>query len=137
MAVTPEKTKYPGVTYIEVVRPTGGTERSYYVTYREASTGKLKNVSVGRQFRDAMTPARAAAIRGELIEGKRMTKKDMRTEEAARPTIERLWQFYADANKHKSSIQIDRYRVKHFESLFSRTPQEISTAEVDALRKRL
>jgi len=45
MTVTPIKTKYPGVTYIEVARPTGGAEKFYYVTYREASTGKLRNVS--------------------------------------------------------------------------------------------
>ena len=135
--IKPEKTKYPGVTFIRVVRPTGGTEKSFYVTYRDRSTGKLKNISVGRQFRDDMTEARAATIRGELIEGKRVPKKEQRREEAARPNIERLWHFYEEANKHKASWRTDRYTVKHFEDLYSRTPQEITTADIDALRKRL
>ena len=135
MAITPIKTKYPGVTYIEVSRPTGGTEKSFYVTYRDRSTGKLKNISVGRQFRDDMSAARAFIIRGELIEGKRKTRKDQRTEDAGRITLKKLWEAYKDVNTHKASIKGSGYSAaNHLHALFERIPTELTTADVEALR---
>ncbi len=134
MAITPIKTKYPGVTYIEIPRPTGGAEKSFYVTYRDWSTGKLRNVSVGRQYRDDMSAARAATIRGELIEGKRQNKKDQRAEEAGRITVEKLWEAYKDANAQKPCIRADRYTIKYLNDLFDKVPGELVTADADKIR---
>jgi integrase len=129
-------TDYPGVYYRLAQRLGGkGEERVYYCTYKVQ--GKKIEVRLGGQYRDDLTPARAARMRADLIEGRRKSPQEKRREEAARPTIERLWHFYVGANTHKPSMRTDRYTVKHFDHLFSRTPQEISTTDVDALRKRM
>ena len=130
----PQKTKYAGVTFIEVLRPTGGTEKSYYVTYRENSTGKLKNHCVGRQFRDDMTPARAAGIRAELIEGKQKTRKEIRAEEAARISVKKLWEVYKEANAHKAGIRSDKYMVNNLSGIFDRIPADLTTADADKIK---
>lgn len=71
------KTKYPGVFYREAQRVGGrGTEKVYYVVFKK--NGKLIEEKAGRQFVDDMTPAKAANIRGELIEGKRLTRYPLR-----------------------------------------------------------
>ena len=63
------KTKYAGVYYIESsIGQTGKPERIYYVVYRR--TGKLIEEKAGRQYQDDMTPARAAALRIQRMEGK-------------------------------------------------------------------
>lgn len=137
MSSRPQKTKYPGVTFIEVPRPNGGTEKSYYVTYRDPGTGKLKNISVGRSIRDDMTPSRAAGIRADLIEGTRQTKKDKAAAEAAKPTIERLWETYRAANAEKSSMRTDRYDIGHLKDFFTRLAPDMTTSDLAKLRKRL
>ncbi len=63
------KTKYPGVCYIEgKASGSGKKERIYYIIYRKG--GKQFEEKAGRQFRDKMTPARAARIRNNCIIGK-------------------------------------------------------------------
>jgi len=98
------KTKYPGVFYREVNRiGMPGKERVYYVVFKK--DGKVLEEKAGRQYADAMTPAKAARVRAERIDGKRPSRKEVReqeraqkAEEAARWTIERLWNEYK-ANK--------------------------------------
>ncbi len=72
------KTKYPGVYYVMGRSQTraGKVERIYYIRYRRK--GKEFEEKVGRQFQDTMTPARAAKIRTECIEGKRLSRKKER-----------------------------------------------------------
>lgn len=70
-------TKYPGVYYIEGVSTEGKTERIYYIKYRRS--GKVIEEPVGRQFRDAMSPARASQIRIRRIEGDELSNKEKRT----------------------------------------------------------
>lgn len=137
MSSRPQKTKYPGVTFIEVPRPSGGTEKSFYVTYRDPTTGKLKNISVGRSARDDMTPAKAAGVRADLIEGTRQTKKDKAAEEAARPTIERLWEVYKAANEKKSSMRTDRYDINHLKDHFPTLASDLTTADLTKLKNQL
>ncbi|MBD5646378.1 MAG: hypothetical protein HDQ89_01735 [Desulfovibrio sp.] len=67
-------TGYPGVFYREVRRlGKNGTEKVYYVVYKK--DGKISEEKVGRQYADNMTPAKASAIRSELLEGKRESRK--------------------------------------------------------------
>ena len=95
------KTNYPGVFYIEGTSPaTGKPEKIFYIRYRKA--GKMIEEKAGRQLQDDMTAARAAIIRGERIAGKRLSRKEAREQqeaareaEAARWTIDRLWQEYS------------------------------------------
>ncbi|MGD9083197.1 MAG: site-specific integrase, partial [Desulfobacterales bacterium] len=75
-----EKTKYSGVFFRKAKRiGRKGTEKVYYVVYKK--NGKVHEEKAGRQFADDMTPAKAAGIRAELIEGKRLTRKEKRKEE--------------------------------------------------------
>ena len=71
------KTKYPGIFYREAERIGGpGTEKIYYALFKK--DGKFIEAKCGRQYVDDMTPAKAARIRAELIEGKRFTPKEQR-----------------------------------------------------------
>ncbi len=67
-ALTRNRTKYPGVYYIQ--RKTAGSlkrEKIYYIVYRK--DGKQIEEKAGRQFQDSMTAAKAARIRAECIAG--------------------------------------------------------------------
>ena len=71
------KTRYPGVFYIEG-KSAGSrkTERIYYIMYRK--DGRKIEERAGRQFKDGMTAAKAARIRIECIEGKRLSPRERR-----------------------------------------------------------
>src|SRR5208337_4013417 len=109
------KTTYPGVFYREAERIGGkGLEKVYYIVFKK--DGKVLEEKAGRQFADDMTPARAAKIRTERIEGKRPSRKEIRERQAAqkkaeadRWTINRLWQEYAGHRQMKGLAQ-DRSR---------------------------
>ena len=67
------KTKYPGVYYIQgKAVGTNKTEKIHYIVYR--TKGKQIDEKAGRQYQDDMTPARAAGLRVEKIEGKQPSK---------------------------------------------------------------
>lgn len=138
-SVSPIKTKYPGVTYIEVTNATGQIEKSFYVTYRDPESKKLKNISCGRSIRDDMTPAKASHIRAELIMGKRKTKKDIQSEKEAKPSIGKIWQIYLEQQITNPRTAItDKGNYKHLASSFGhKLPEELKTLEVDDLRQRL
>ena len=72
------KTKYPGVYFVNGTSINGKPERIYYVRYRK--DGKETEEKAGRQFQDDMTPARAAQIRTQRIQGKQMTNEEKRRE---------------------------------------------------------
>jgi hypothetical protein len=61
------KTNYPGVYYIMSKATDGRPEKIYYIFYRKG--GKQIEEKAGRQFQNDMTPARAARIRAQRIEG--------------------------------------------------------------------
>jgi len=75
-----QATKYPGVFFIEGTAKDGRIERIYYIRYRQGV--KMVEEKAGRQFEHDMTPARAARIRTERIEGKALSNEGRR--EAAR-----------------------------------------------------
>ena len=68
---------YAGVYFVEALRAAGhGTEKIYYIRYRKQ--GKLIEEKVGGQYRDNMTAAKAASIRGLRIEGKDASNDEKR-----------------------------------------------------------
>ena len=139
------KTDYPGVTYRMAKRLGGkGEEKVFYVRYKKG--GKAQEEKVGRQYADAMTPARANNIRSELIQGKRLTRKEKRKNEAAakraeqdRWTISRLWESYIKTRDPGPGLVADRARYhKYIEKPFgNKAPNEITPLEVERLRIRL
>ncbi len=130
------KTSYPGVFYREVDRLGGpGKERVYYIVFKK--NGKVHEEKVGRQFTDDMTPARAARIRGERIEGKRLSRKEGREAKTVKKwTVDRLWQEYS-AQKHDSKgLRVDRGRYDNYlkSGLGSKEPRNIAQLDIDRLR---
>jgi integrase len=137
------KTKYPGVTFIEV-EGASQTERIFYIRYRRQ--GKMIEEKAGRQYQDDMTPAKAAHIRAERIEGDQLSNQERR--EAARKaklaeegkwTLTRLWDEYEKQKPDSKAIKTDKYRFKmHLDpTLGKKQPQEIIKLEVDRLRVTL
>jgi|UniRef100_A0A7V6A465 integrase len=133
------KTKYPGVYFIEGTSADGRPERIYYIVYRKQ--GKLIEEKAGRQFKNDMTPARAARIRTQRIEGDEPTNQEQR--EAARQTQEtwtlgRLWDEYR-VNKTLKGISQDRSRFERYiRPLWGdKEPHEITALEIDRLRLRV
>lgn len=133
------KTKYPGVYFIEGTSADGRPERIYYIIYRKQ--GKLIEEKAGRQFKNDMTPARAARIRTQRIEGDEPTNQEQR--EAARQTQEtwtlgRLWDEYR-VNKTLKGISQDRSRFERYiRPLWGdKEPHEITALEIDRLRLRV
>lgn len=137
------KTKYPGVFYIDG-KGARGPERIFYISYRK--DGRKIEEKVGRQFRDNMTPAKAATIRSERIEGKQPTNKERRKaakeakdKEAARWTIGRLWEEYLKHKPDSKSISTDKYRYDKYilEPFGDKEPHAIIQLDVDRIRIKL
>jgi len=139
------KTSYLGVYYRDVNRIGGkGVERVYYITFKR--DGKMIEEKVGRQYADVMTPAKAARIRAERIEGKRASRKELREAEQARKaaeegrwTIARLWAAYLTNNPDLRGVVADTNRFdKHLLPEFGdKEPHDILPLDVDRLRLRL
>jgi len=133
------KTKYPGVYFIEGTSADGRPERIYYIVYRKQ--GKLIEEKAGRQFKNDMTPARAARIRTQRIEGDEPTNQEQR--EAARQTqeartLERLWGEY-QVSKTLKGISQDRSRFERYLRPLGgdKEPHEITALEIERLRLRV
>lgn len=138
------KTKYPGVFYREAPRLGGtGTERIYYIVFKK--DGKTHEEKVGRQFADDMSEAKASRIRGERIEGKRSSRKEVREAEAAakakqeaRPTIARIWEQYKATRPQTHAFKSTEYSFHKYLSRFAdKTPDQLTTLEVSRLRDEI
>jgi len=137
--------KYPGVYWIEgQAVGTGKPERIYYICYRKA--GKLIEEKAGRQVQDDMTPARAAQMRTERLQGKQLSNKEKREAvkaekkaETSRWTIERLWEEYKNTKALNKGLKTDNGRYKKFlrEPFGTKEPKEILMLDVDRLRLKL
>lgn len=134
------KTRYPGVYYIEG-KGERGIEKIYYIMYRK--DGRRIEEKVGRQFRDNMTPAKAAGIRAERIERRQPSNKERRVSEirakeaaAGRWTIGRLWEEYLKHKPDSKSVRNDKNRYqKYLENIFSnKEPKDIIQLDVDRMR---
>lgn len=136
-------TSYPGI-YFRVARRSGHpgkTERVYYAAYYR--DGKKIETPVGRQYKDGMTPAKASIIRGDLIEGKRLTNKEKRERAAAeaseqrdRWTVGRLFEAYQQRRPEGigKSTDLCRYNV-YLKGPFGDTePKDLLPLDVDRFR---
>ncbi len=131
------RTNYPGVHYRTMRRIGGpGLEKVYYITFYRA--GKLHEEKAGAQFRDGMTAAKAARVRGDRIEGKRLSRREIRerAKQSEKWTISRLWLEYRNRNPQLKGLSTDGYRFRlHLEPQFgAKEPKEIVPLDVDRLR---
>lgn len=139
------KTKYPGVYFVNSTAPeTGKPDKIFYIRYKVG--GKTIEEKAGRSVKDAMTPAKAASLRGQRAEGKSLSNKARRTKERAekdalenRWTISRLWEEYKAQKAVNKALLVDDGRVKKYliPNLGEKTPNEIITLDVDRLRVNL
>jgi len=139
------KTKYPGVFYREANRIGGkGTEKVYYVVFKK--DGVIIEEKAGRQFADDMTPAKAARIRSERIEGKRLSRKEIRAKEEAlkaaqegKWTIDRLWNHYKSSRASNKGLSTDSGRYdKYIKPLFGdKEPKDIVQLDVERLKRNI
>ena len=138
------KTKYPETFYIMgKAAGTGKPERIYYIRYRK--DGKRIEEKAGRQFQDDMTPARAAQVRTNRIQGELSNKERREAEKAAKEaedtrwTVSRLWEEYKKNNPKLKGIVTDENRFEnHIKPKFgNKEPEEIIPLDVDRLRIKL
>jgi integrase len=134
------KTKYPGVYYVEGIGANGRPERIYYIFYRK--NGKQIEEKAGRQFKDDMTPARAAHLRAQRTHGDAPTNEERR--EAARKmaetwTFDRLWEAYKVNRPLLRGLVTDENRfalhVKPY--IGGKEPKDLTPFDVDRLRLKM
>lgn len=138
------KTKYAGVYYVMGKTSDGRAEKVYFIRYRR--DGKLIEEKAGYQFRDDMTPARAAGLRARRIDGDEETNAERREREQAEQdaernkwTVDRLWEEYKAQRALNKGLNVDANRYEnHLQPVFGkRTPDEIITLDIDRLRVKL
>ena len=138
------KTAYPGVFYREAIRIGGrGAERVYYIVFK--NNGRVIEEKVGRQYVDDMTPARASHLRAERIEGKRLSRKELKARKEARKkadqdrwTLERLWEGYKKNRFQNKGLRVDEGRYKKYikPDFENKEPKDIVLLDVDRLKRR-
>lgn len=131
--------------FVEVPRSTGhGLEKVYYIRYRKQ--GKLIEGKVGGQYRDNMTAAKAASIRGLRMEGKDASNEEKRAAvraakiaEESRYSFNRLWSLFEEAKSANRSIKDDRIRFNlHIApSLGTKNIPELTIHDIDKLHAKL
>lgn len=142
------KTKKQGVYYIMGQTNAGKPERFYYIMFRKDINGRVKQVheKAGRQFKDAMTPAKAANIRELKIAGKLLTNQEKRAEQQAarlaelgKWTIDRLWSEYKSYRPLSKSLKTDENRYRNYlQANFGKLePVELVQIEVGRLKVSL
>lgn len=132
-------TKYPGVFYIDAVRADGKAEKTYYIRYKK--NGKLVEEPVGKQYRDDMTPAKAAQIRTRRIEGDELPNTEKRLlGKGVGKSLDAIFEEYVNYKNHKPSTrQPERAKyIKYIRPSYgSKNPAEISQKDFDIILKRL
>ena len=138
------RTKYPGVYFINGTSIDGKDEKIYYIRYRKNE--KMIDEKFGRQFQDKATPAKANKARARRISGDEPTNQERRDAEIARKkaeagkyTIDRLFNEYIKGRPKNKSYATDKGRYeKYLKPVFeNKEPQDIAPLDVDRLRIKL
>jgi integrase len=137
---------YPGVVHLISTShlPKGKEqEKIYYVVYRDPK-GDQHREKVGRQFRDRMTPAKAAGIREARIKGDELPNKERREVKKAekkaadaRWDFSRLFEAYTTARGDypRKVTDAGNYRVHLAPVVAKKTPAEITGFDVDRIKR--
>ena len=131
-----QKTKYPGVYFIESESPSGrGIEKIYYIRYRK--NGKLVEEKAGRQFQDDMSPAKASNLRARKLLGNVPSNNERRT--TKRWTIDELWEEYTTSRNDLKRLDSLEYAYNlHLRDRFgSKCPKDLKPSDFDKARRDL
>ena len=141
------KTKKEGVYFIMGTTPKGEPEKIYYITYRKKIDGQIKQIheKAGRQFKDAMTPAKAANLRELKVAGKVLSNQEERaaqetakSAEQGRWTINKLWDAYLEGRALKGIVTDKNRYENHLNPGFGdKEPSEILPLDVDRVRIKM
>ena len=132
---------YAGVFYVEVTRVNSSQiERVYYIRYRR--DGKLVEEKAGHQYRDNMTPAKAAGMRAARMEkreannaDKRVIAKQEHLAQLERSTVSDIFSAYQESNPDRNWAT-DRSLYRHYllTVVGRKTPCDLLTADMDTVR---
>lgn len=122
--------------------PSSKPDKIYYIMYY--IDGKKIEEKAGRES-ERMTPAKAEQLRLQRMSGvakpnreRRRIRKEQDEEIKNRWTIARLWVHYKENNPGLKGIVTDENRFNNYLLEFAkRTPAELKTADVDALKLKL
>lgn len=134
-------TDYPGIYYREAKRIGGkGIERVYYIRFKK--DGNVIEEKAGRQYIDNMTPAKAARIRADRIEGRRESPKEKREIQNATKdqwTIKKIWEDYKENHPNLKGLTQDESRFTRYidPALGQTEPSEMVPLDVDRIRIKL
>jgi integrase len=141
-----QTTRYPGVYYRAKTDPgTGRQERIYYIRYRlQKLDGSWKQVeeTVGSQYRDDMTPAKASHIRAKRMQGDQLPNQERRAKAKAAKlrrtwTVAALWREYQRANPDRKEKGMESLFNKYIEPHFGdKEPKDILVLDIDRLKRR-
>ncbi len=131
------KTAYPGVIYIYEKNPQGRREKSFYIRYH--LNGKQIEEKVGRQYQNAMTPAKAARIRAQKIDGQLTPNTERREKQRSAPTIDQLFEQWKIGKAHLKSLSTVEYTYsKHLKEPFgSLRPEQIQSIDIERFKSNL
>lgn len=142
------KTRYPGVTYrLEGREGRSECEKVYYIRYRLGGRGS-KEIEEPVYATDgrAVTAKMAADVRADRMRGKepsnalkRAALLEASTEnQGGRVTFGFLWREYIQQRPDLKGLAADASRFRRYLARFSSTtPDELRTADLDDLKKRL
>jgi len=130
------KTDKPGVFYRVGKRIGGnGDEKIYYVMFKKNRS--LYEEKVGRQYADQMTPSKAAIMRSDFIEGRRLTTREKKEIEANKYTVDRLWTEYAKQRTQNLNFKKDKNRYEKYVKPHFGKKESINIYPLDVDRVRL
>lgn len=132
-----KSTKYPGVYW----RKDGAGEKMYYIRYRLGGRGSKEIEEPIGKSSAGMTEAKAAILRASRMNGKEMSNKAKRESLTASTsgslTLHDAWLAYTDVTSQKPIHKTDCSLLKYFTHLYSLPIHELSTSDIDTLRKNL
>jgi integrase len=128
------KTNYPGVYYIMGKALDNRPEKIFYISYYR--DGRRVEEKAGRQYRDAMTAARANQIRTRRIEGAMSNQERREATQKQAWTIDRLWQEYS-ASRTLNDTDKSRYHKHLALPLGKKEPAALAPLDVDRVRLNL
>ena len=133
-----KSTRYPGVYWRF---DAADAEKTYYIRYRLGGRGSKEIEEPVGKSSAGMTEAKASVIRADRMRGKEVTNKERRHNQLSQNTetfsLRGAWEAYSEVNSHKSLYKTDRCLLKYFPHLLDKAVRDISTTDIDALRRKL
>ena len=110
-------------------------EKSYFIIFK--TDGRNKEEHVGYQFRDSMTPSKAAKIRGQRIENRRKSRQDIRkAQETERWTFGKLWTHYLSKRPNAAHSDVSRFNT-YLGTIADKMPVDLENSDLDPIHELL